>query len=834
MSARLWLAALLAAALGWAAPAAAQDAANGAQLYGATLVSGKRSCSNSACHGTLPAGAQNRIGNGIAAGKIQASIAAQDQMHFLAGQLSNQQLNDLAAHIAAKLGGTAAYLPVAAAPKPALAPAGINFGSQTIAVATPAQTITVSNAASATAALLLGPIGITAGSDFSLAGGSCQDGLSLAAGASCTVAVVFRPTLAGTRSGSLTLAHNGGGSTAALIGTGGDTAPTVVVSPTQLTFAETLGATSASQRVLVSNTGQAALVLNSISIGGSHAADFSLGSDGSCATGGTVPVAANCSIDVRFTPSAAGSRNAQVQLQHNAGSGSSTIALVGQVNAAPAPNLSLNASALDLGTQALGLAGTARTLLLGNVGAAELRFSAFTVSGLHAADIVLGGSCSTSTALPPQGQCTVTLALRPSGLGTRSAQLDIASNTPSGTASVSLQGDAIALPAPVITLSQPALGFGRVTVGTSSVPRSATLGNSGSAALEISAIGSSGPDFAVTHNCPASLAAGNTCNLGVTYTPREGNAAEQVVIQSNAFSSPNSIVLTGLGVTTSLPVLAWSDATTALDFGSVEVGQVATGRTLTLQNQGPGQVTISAFGLAGADPAAFSIGGGSCLGGVQLAQGASCTVIVSFVPDLAGTRTATLLVASDGSNPPDIGLSGLGAASTGGGAGGGGGGGTGGGGSTPSTGVTPFAADRASIDFRAIVIRTGGRSEPLSLRLTNRSNASATMRSVVTSAGFVVQTGNAADACRGVPWTLAPGASCTLEVVFAPSTGGTGTGTLRVTAEDNTVLEVPLQAEARTAVTNVGAGAASAWWLLLLALATALLAAPFNITKTRE
>ena len=62
------LAGLLAAAAAWvAAPAFAQDAANGKMLYTTALVAGKQSCGSSACHGALPANPLNRIANGTSA-----------------------------------------------------------------------------------------------------------------------------------------------------------------------------------------------------------------------------------------------------------------------------------------------------------------------------------------------------------------------------------------------------------------------------------------------------------------------------------------------------------------------------------------------------------------------------------------------------------------------------------------------------------------------------------------------------------------------------------------------------------------------------------------------
>ena len=811
----------LAAALLLPAAAPAQDAANGSQLYQTVLVSGKRSCGNVACHGTLPAGAQNRIGNGIDAAKIKASIGVQSQMAFLAGKLTDEQLNDLASYIAQALGGTPVLLPVAAKAKPQITPAGINFGTQAIAIATPAQTLTVANAASATKALTLESVAITAGSDFALAGGTCTAGQVLAAGASCTVAVTFRPTLAGTRSGTLTVAHDAGSTTATLTGLGGSQAPHAVLSPTQLTFSQTVGATSPPQRVTVGNTGDAPLVFESIALGGAQAAEFALAASSTCVPGASVAPGANCALDLSFTPAASGTRNATLRLTHNAGTGSSTVGLLGQANSAPSPDLTLDATSIDLGTQAVGVTGTPRTLTLGNAGQADLVISALTLRGLHAADIVQGGTCAPGVPVAPGARCTVTLALKPAGLGTRSASLEIASNTPTGTASVTLLGEAIALPAPFVTLSQAALGFGRVTLGTESVSRQVAVSNSGSAALQIASIQSSSAEFVVTHDCPATLAAGAGCTLAVSFRPASTSAADSVVISSNAFSSPNSVALTGLGTSVALPALAWSEAVTKVDFGNVDVGQPSAAKTFTLLNNGPGAATVSSFALVGTTPEAFSQAGGTCAPGIVLQAAASCTLLLQFAPGTAGVASATLIVASDGSNPPELPLQGTGAASSGSGGGGdtGGGGGSGGGGTGVQPAASPFATDRALVDFRGTVVRTGGRSEPITLRISNRSNATATIRTLSTSSGFVLVDTTATDACRGVPWTLPPGTACTVAVVFAPSTGGPSSGTLAIAAEDGSTLEVPLQATANTEITNVGSGAMGAPWLPALAFA---------------
>jgi hypothetical protein len=110
------------------------------------------------------------------------------------------------------------------------------------------------------------------------------------------------------------------------------------------------------------------------------------------------------------------------------------------------------------------------------------------------------------------------------------------------------------------------------------------------------------------------------------------------------------------------------------------------------------------------------------------------------------------------------------------------------------------------------------------IRITNRPKAPATNNGASTTGGFTVEPASTSDACASMPWTLVPGGSCTLAVQFAPSTGGAATGTLHIVAADTSVLDVPLLAEARTEVTNVGGGAVSPWAAAVLGLFVLLLA----------
>src|SRR5437016_7483933 len=79
--------------------------------------------------------------------------------------------------------------------------------------------------------------------------------------------------------------------------------------------------------------------------------------------------------------------------------------------------------------------------------------------------------------------------------------------------------------APGVGLAPTSLGFGNQLLATTSAPMTVTLTNTGAAALTINSFAPSG-DFAATSTgasacptSPATLAAGGTCTINVTFTP---------------------------------------------------------------------------------------------------------------------------------------------------------------------------------------------------------------------------------------------------------------------------------------------------------------------------
>ena len=96
-----------------------------------------------------------------------------------------------------------------------VSPASLTFAAQTIRLTSAAQSVTLKNGT----ANALTISSIAASGDFAQSN-TC--GTSLAASASCSIAVTFTPTAAGTRAGSLVVTDSGGGSprTVTLTGTG--------------------------------------------------------------------------------------------------------------------------------------------------------------------------------------------------------------------------------------------------------------------------------------------------------------------------------------------------------------------------------------------------------------------------------------------------------------------------------------------------------------------------------------------------------------------------------------------------------------------------------------
>jgi len=234
-------------------------------------------------------------------------------------------------------------------PVAVVTPNPIAFTPQTVGVASTALPVTVSNA-TGTGVLTISSIGFTGtnATDFSQTNTCGTLPAAVAAGASCTINVVFNPTSVtpAARTANLVVTDTAANSPQTVPITGTAIQAAISFNPTSLTFAsQSAGTSSAPQAIAVTNSGTAPLTFTKITIAGSNAADFTLGSATTCGGTGTLNAATSCTLSVIYKPAAAGTSNAMIMLTDNVTTGSQTITLTGTATAAPPPTLTLNLGA---------------------------------------------------------------------------------------------------------------------------------------------------------------------------------------------------------------------------------------------------------------------------------------------------------------------------------------------------------------------------------------------------------------------------------------------------------------------------------------------------------
>jgi mono/diheme cytochrome c family protein len=436
-------------------------------------------------------------------------------------------------------------------------------------------------------------------------------------------------------------------------------APSVSLSSTSLSYGSVTVGASSSLTSTLTNSGTAALNLSTIS---SSNAVFAVGNN--CPA--SLAVGSSCTLTVTFSPAAVGAASGTVSIRSDAASSPDTLSLSGSGVAAPTGLLGWvgHVTALTFPSTEAGKTSPVQTLTLTNSGTATATLTQVGLTGSQASEFRVSGSCAAGLSLVAGAQCSVGLAMAPTSEGSKSAALAVLASNASNPPAIALTGTATAVPPPppgnypALSLSSTNLSFGSVTVGTSSSLTS-TLTNSGTAALNLSAISASNALFAVTNNCPASLAVASSCTLTVSFSPlAAGGATGSVSIRSDAASSPDTLNLSGSGVTAPTALLGWVGNVRSLTFPSTEVGQTSASQTLTLTNSGNATATLTQISLSGGEASEFLVSGG-CATGVTLAAGAQCTVVLAMAPSSEGSKTASLdVLAANASYPPAIALSG--------------------------------------------------------------------------------------------------------------------------------------------------------------------------------
>ena len=314
--------------------------------------------------------------------------------------------------------------------------------------------------------------------------------------------------------------------------------PAVTLTPTSLSFGTVaIGVTSAAQSVTLKNSGTATLTITSIAITGTNSGDF-LKSSTTC--GSSLAAGASCSIKVEFKPTASGSRAASVSITDNATGSPQTVSLSGTGTTAK-----LLPNPLAFGDQATGTTSAVKKVTLTNVGTTALAITTIAVTGTNAADFPkTATTCGSS--LAAGASCTISLEFKPAATGARSANLSVTDGASGSPQLVPLTGTGT-----TAELTPASLSFGSVTVGTTSAAKTVTFKNVGTTAItgiSIAIAGTDPGDFAQTHTCGSSLAAGASCTISVTFKPTTTGARSATVkVTDSAAGSPQTVALSGTG-----------------------------------------------------------------------------------------------------------------------------------------------------------------------------------------------------------------------------------------------------------------------------------------------
>ncbi len=426
----------------------------------------------------------------------------------------------------------------------------LNFGSVLVGTSSNSKTITFANTGNSSVTISQVTV---AGAGFTASG--IVTPMTLAAGQSASLTVVFSPTVAGSITGNVSAISNATNSPTTIALSGSGSAQTFQLTPsvTSLNFGNVLvGSTSSTKTVSITNTGNSGVTISQLTAAGT----------GFTATGITLPLTLaagqSTSIGATFTPSVAGSSSGSLTLLSTATNSPTTVTLSAT---GVQPQIAVVPNAVSFGNVAVGSSNT-QTMTIQNSGTANLMVTQAALSGQ--------GFAVSGLALPltvaPGGSAAFTVSFTPTLASNFSASLSLVSNAPSSPLAVALSGTGIAQTLQ-LSASPSSLTFVSTNVGTTS-SQTLTISNTGNSSVGVSQITVSGTAYSVTGVAlPISLSAGQSTSFTVVFAPLSaGSLPGSLSIVSTATNSPLTVALSGSGVQAASHSisLTWSESSTGV------------------------------------------------------------------------------------------------------------------------------------------------------------------------------------------------------------------------------------------------------------------------------
>jgi subtilisin-like proprotein convertase family protein len=649
------------------------------------------------------------------------------------------------------------------------APTQLSFGSVTVGSLGTQQTFTFQNSGTVATSVITTTAAGSDPGEFTKVSDNCN-GQTLAAAATCTVVVNFRPTSPGPKTASFIVsAATGGSANGSVSGTG--------VAPANLTLnpgfqdygTVAIGSSSSNVTFTVQNIGGVA----SSAIANTGTGDYTI-VNSTCAGVMLAPLA-TCSIAVRFTPTVIGTRPGTLDVVAAQG-GTRSSALTGVGVQIGFVQFAVTDSPFAFPGTTVGQTSTSHLFTITNTGGTATGALGTALGGTDPSQFtIVGGSngCQ-GTVLAPNGTCTIAAVFSPTSGGNKTATLTV-TGTPGGSAVAIISGLGIA-PAQ-FDFDIDSRDYGSVVTGTMGSIQRFRLTNIGgqNSAIPAAALnGANASEFTITSNtCSAALtpspAAGSFCDIFVQFLPVSVGAKLATLDVLGNPGGPVSAGLSGNGVAQA----ALSVTPSILTFPLTLVGNSAVVQSFTVTNQGSVTTGVLAVTVVGAAAADYSQtnncedGGGP--GTDVLIAGASCTVDVTFSPTARGARNAsiqitgnpggTVTTALNGTSLPRLEIL------------------------TPTPVTIPNTHDFGSsiVDPNPTLIAT------TLVTVVNNTNASQTITNVEsdTTLSFFPTAG-----CTGA--VVGAGATCTFNVGFAPHQVGPVAGSYLLTITGGNATGCPV------------------------------------------
>jgi trimeric autotransporter adhesin len=415
-------------------------------------------------------------------------------------------------------------------------------------------------------------------------------------------------------------------------------------------------------------------------------------------------------------------------------------------------NVSFTASSINYGSVTVGTSAAGQVVVT-NTSTFPIYLQSDLIHGGASGEFVASPSaCAGAVAVG--ASCDINVTFTPSVAGDRTSNVSVVMGAKdkagkfvaTSLVQVGLNGQGVA---PTFTLSNG--DAGTVAVKSTGIAN-ATLTNTSSVPLSVKSWSIQGDvhhEFTVSAvTCPTPVAPGSSCNFVVVYAPNAPGAVAatlsvtmNVVGTSPARTVSESATVSGTGVKVNgkQPFVVLS----SLDFGTVTVGTSASGE-LAVVNTSAKNATIKKFIIGGTDDKEFTLGTNNCT--APLKPNTSCTAVVNFTPAFAKIRSATVSVVVTHWYKGNLVTSVVQTSLTG-------------------TGVKPTVSLSAP-DFGSVTI---GSSTSNDVTVTNNSLAPLTLSKTSLAGPHLPSWKVSGTTCAG---SLAPSASCEVELTFAPHTAG--------------------------------------------------------------